>query len=1118
MSPAPGPFDEGGRDGFLTGLNPVQREAATHADGPLLIVAGAGSGKTKVLTTRIAHLIQDRGISPFEILAITFTNKAADEMKHRVGALVGPVAEKMWVSTFHSACVRILRRNGHHLGYTSSFTIYDQADAVRLTSYVLRDKNIDAKKFPPRSVHAIISQAKNDLVSAGEYESRARTIYEKRIGEVYVEYQTRLRAANAMDFDDLLVKTVELFRTCPEVLTHYQTRFKHLLVDEYQDTNAAQNEMVILLAKEHRNICVVGDSDQCLPPDTVVRTVDGPKPIADIKVGDEVVGTLGSTIAQPGRVQHVKQGHYTGRMFEVSTHSGAVLRGTPHHIVPADTSLPAEQWLVYLMNRTDRGWRVGLTKTVRANSDGLEDVGFRVRVNQEHADAIWVLKVCASRAEAAYWEAWYSATYGLPTALFHGVGRNLAMDEAWLAKLWDSLDTDSAAKALLLDADLHPDLPHHRPQSGYRRRSLNFTMYGDRRSVGGGPYHRVQWSSTRAELIDRVRAVPGWTVRPGRKGGWRVETSRKDYGEAIALARQLADVAGLEIRSRAMIDRKPYPFTPLSHLHPGMKVLVHAEDGRLIEDAVVTVTSDFYDGPVYDLEVDRTHTYVAGGVLVHNSIYRFRGADIRNILEFENAFPDAHVIVLEQNYRSTQTILDAANAVIANNAMRKPKALWTEQVGGELITRYHAEDERDEALYVVHEMGKLHDQEHYRWADMAVFYRTNAQSRAIEEELGRRNIPYKVVGGTRFYDRKEIKDLLAYLRAVTNQADEVSLKRVVNTPKRGVGDTSLGRLDNWAAARNATYTEAMEHAAEAGVTGKALGGIRQVLDLLEDLRAVAADGSSPATILELVCDRTGYVAELEAERSVESAGRLENIAELVSAARQYDNVAQFLEDVSLVADTDEVDADGSSVILMTLHTAKGLEYPAVFLIGLEDGVFPHLRSLGEPDELEEERRLCYVGITRARERLYLTNAWCRTLWGSTQYNPPSRFLKEIPEELMTIVEGGRRSAQRERQRGFGFGGGRGGGSSGAGPGWGGGRDAIADAAWRAGQGQQSTPAKTKGAEQLGLKVGDDVVHGKFGEGVILEVRGAGDKAEATIRFPGVGEKILLLAWAPLKKA
>jgi len=737
-SPA-NPFDQD----YLSGLNPVQRAAATHAEGPLLIVAGAGSGKTKVLTTRIAHLIAAGGVSPFEILAITFTNKAADEMKHRVGALVGPVAQKMWVSTFHSACVRILRRDAHHLGFNSSFTIYDQADAVRLTGYVLRDQNVDPKKFPPRAIHALISQAKNDLIGAEAYALRATGIYEKRIADVYREYQARLRSANAMDFDDLLVQAVELFRAHPDVLANYQQRFKHLLVDEYQDTNAAQNELVILLAKEHRNICVVGDSDQ--------------------------------------------------------------------------------------------------------------------------------------------------------------------------------------------------------------------------------------------------------------------------------------------------------------------------------------------------------------------SVYRFRGADIRNILEFETAFPDSHVIVLEQNYRSTQTILDAANAVIAQNALRKPKALWTEQVGGELITRYHAEDERDEALWLVHEMARLHDHEHYRWGDLAVFYRTNAQSRAVEEELARRGVPYKVVGGTKFYDRREIKDLLAYLRAVVNPADEVSIKRAANSPKRGIGDTSVNRLDNWAASHGATFAEAMAAAPAAGVTGKALKGIGEVLTLLSDLRAVLADGTGPGTLLELICERSGYTAELEAERSVESAGRLENIAELVGQARQYDDVGQFLEAVSLVADTEEADPDESSVILMTLHTAKGLEFPVVFLIGMEDGVFPHLRSLGDPDELEEERRLCYVGITRARERLYLSNAWCRTLWGSTQYNPPSRFLKEIPEELMVMVEGGRRRAERERQRGFGFGGGR---------------TAVAEAAYRSGQ---ATPAKTKGAETLGLRTGDGVVHGKWGEGVILDISGQGDKAEAVVRFPSVGEKVLLLAWAPLKK-
>ncbi|MBV9283051.1 MAG: UvrD-helicase domain-containing protein, partial [Acidimicrobiia bacterium] len=665
------------------------------------------------------------------ILAITFTNKAADEMKTRVEALVGPVAQRMWVSTFHSACVRILRRDAQRLGYKSSFTIYDQADAERLTTYVLRDLNIDPKRFPPRSVHAVISQAKNDLVDFDTYGEQAKTIYERRIAQVYAEYQRRLLANSAMDFDDLLMVTVDLLRTQPDVLGHYQRRFKHILVDEFQDTNKAQNELVLLLAKEHRNICVVGDSDQ--------------------------------------------------------------------------------------------------------------------------------------------------------------------------------------------------------------------------------------------------------------------------------------------------------------------------------------------------------------------SVYKFRGADIRNILEFEEAFPDSTLVVLEQNYRSTQTILDAANAIIANNLMRKPKALWTEQVGGELIERYFAEDEHDEARWLVQEVHRLHDQA-YRWGDMAVFYRTNAMSRVVEEELVRAEVPYRVIGGTRFYERREVKDALAYLRALINPTDEVSLKRIINVPKRGVGDTSLGRIDAWANSHRTTFAEALDHAEEAGVHGRALTGIRELVDLLEDLRAVD-DG--PRVVLEAILDRTGYAAELENTRSLEAQGRLENLAELVGVAGEHESIEEFLEAVSLVADQDELADDDSTVVLMTLHTAKGLEFPTVFVVGLEDGVFPHLRSLGEPDELEEERRLCYVGITRARERLYLSNAWSRSLFGSTQYHPPSRFLKEIPEHLTTMVEGGRQARLAER-----------------------GRSSIVDAALR---GRGATPVRTTGAENLGLRVGDDVMHGKWGEGVVLEVIGDGDKAEGIVRFASVGEKRLLLAWAPLKK-
>ncbi|MGH9281300.1 MAG: DNA helicase PcrA [Acidimicrobiales bacterium] len=727
-------------DDTLAGLNPVQREAVLHEGGPLLIVAGAGSGKTRVLTHRIAHLVRERGVSPFAILAITFTNKAADEMKSRVGALVGPVARRMWVSTFHAACVRILRRDGGRLGYRSSFTIYDEADANRLTSYVLRDLDIDAKKFTPRAVHGAISVAKNELVDGATYRDRARTVYEKRIADVYTEYQARLRSASAMDFDDLLMVTVELLRSHPDVLDHYAERFAHLLVDEYQDTNRAQNELVLLLGSRHRNVCVVGDSDQ--------------------------------------------------------------------------------------------------------------------------------------------------------------------------------------------------------------------------------------------------------------------------------------------------------------------------------------------------------------------SVYRWRGADIRNILQFEEAYPDATTIVLEQNYRSTQTILDAANALIANNAMRKPKALWTEQVGGEVISRYHAEDEHDEAAWVVGEMRRLHDRHDLTWGEMAVFYRTNAQSRVVEERLVRADIPYRVVGGARFFDRREVKDVLAYLKAAANPSDEVSLKRIVNLPKRGVGDTTVARLDTWASSRGLTFGDALEQAEAAGVTGRALGGLGELRALLAGLRALVEDGASPEKLASEVLDRTGYRHELEVEGTLEAAGRLENVAELVGVAGEHETLDAFLEAVSLVSDADELDGDESKVVLMTLHTAKGLEYPAVFLLGLEEGVFPHLRSLGEPADLEEERRLCYVGVTRARQRLYLAHAWCRTLWGSTRYNPPSRFLAEIPEELTEVVAGSHIRTPST--------------AGGAAH-----RREVVEAALR---GRVATPARTTGAEDLGLRVGEDVVHGKWGEGVILEIIGSGDKAEAVVRFPGLGEKCLLLAWSPLKRA
>ena len=734
------------------GLNPAQIDAVTHPGGPILVVAGAGSGKTRVLTHRIAYLIDELGVSPFALLAITFTNKAAQEMKHRVGALVGPVADKMWVSTFHSACARILRYEHEAIDFPSSFTIYDQADSVRLTRYILNDFGFDPRQMPPRSIHAAISAAKNEMIGVSQYKDQAANVFERRIGEIYDEYQQRLRRAGAMDFDDLLGTTVNLLRQQPDVLDRYRRRFEHVLVDEYQDTNQVQNELVLLLGQEHRNVFVVGDADQ--------------------------------------------------------------------------------------------------------------------------------------------------------------------------------------------------------------------------------------------------------------------------------------------------------------------------------------------------------------------SVYRFRGADIRNILEFERAFEDATVVLLEQNYRSTQRILSAANAVIANNLARKPKNLWSDQSDGERIVRFCASDEYDEARWVVREAYRLHDDEQCRWDEMAVFYRTNAQSRVVEELLMEAGVPYQLIGGTRFYDRREIKDALAYLRVTVNPGDAVSLLRALNTPKRGVGDGSVAKLAAWADAHGLTLMDALTHAPEAGVKGRALSGINAFLKMIAEAREKLDDG--PVAVLEHLLETSGYLDQLEAEAasettgetdvSVQAQGRLENLDELISVASESDNVSDFLELVSLVSDTDEM-ADDSMLTLMTLHSAKGLEYPVVFLIGMEEGIFPHIRSITEPDELEEERRLAYVGITRARQRLYLTHAWTRNVHGASMYNAPSRFLDEIPEEL---VDNRGSSRTRYRQSGYGqdtdqeartFAG----------------RERVVDAALAA-----RTPVEAD-PNPVHLVVGDDVNHAKFGLGVVTDVKGTGGNAEITVNFTTAGSKVLMASFARLEK-
>jgi DNA helicase-2/ATP-dependent DNA helicase PcrA len=708
-------------DQYLADLNPAQREAVLATEGPVLVVAGAGSGKTRVLTYRIAHLVAAVGVKPQEILAITFTNKAAGEMRERLGSVVGDIARTMWVMTFHSACGRILRREAPRLGYRSNFTIYDQADQVRLVKQCLEELDRDPKRFVPRGIHAQISNAKNQLVSPEEYKSRVASFFDQTVADVYELYQRRLLSSNAADFDDLLMLTVEVLDRFPDARKKWQKAFRYVLVDEYQDTNHAQYRLLQLLAGEHRNVFAVGDPDQ--------------------------------------------------------------------------------------------------------------------------------------------------------------------------------------------------------------------------------------------------------------------------------------------------------------------------------------------------------------------SIYAFRGADIRNIMEFERDFGGAKQIALEQNYRSSNAILRAANAVISENRERKPKNLWSELGEGDPVRVIEVEDEHAEARFVASEIAGLVD-EGFSGSEIAIFYRTNAQSRVLEDVLVRQDIPYQVIGGPKFYERAEIKDAIAYLQVIDNPSDAISLTRIANRPRRGIGDASLARLQTYADAHGLPLWEALEHPEEAGCGGAPLKAIARFRTLMQSAMAGAPELSVPG-LLERVLEQSGYLEALEAERTIEAHGRTENLMELVGVAREYQesveepSLSEFLQQISLYSDQDALEEERSLVTLMTLHNAKGLEFRVVFLIGMEEGVFPHSRSI-EEQGLEEERRLCYVGLTRAQERLVLTHAAARSLWGSRGYNMPSRFLDELPQEEIE-------------------------------------RDRLRPSSWTG----YGAPTVTVRRDVPSLSTGDSVRHSTLGEGVVTAIAADGI---VTVRFADDGvERRLMLEYAPLEK-
>ncbi|MDQ0300481.1 DNA helicase-2/ATP-dependent DNA helicase PcrA [Salibacterium salarium] len=736
---------------MLNGMNPEQKEAVQHTEGPLLVMAGAGSGKTRVLTHRIAYLIREKGIPPYSILAITFTNKAAREMKDRVSELVGPVAQDIWMSTFHSMCVRILRRDIDRIGYNRNFSILDSSDQQSVIRQILKDQNIDSKKFDARGILGMISSAKNVLEPPEKFIERAEGPFEETAADVYKEYQRRLRSNHALDFDDLIMMTIRLFRQVPEVLAFYQRKFQYIHVDEYQDTNRAQYTLVKLLADSHRNLCVVGDSDQ--------------------------------------------------------------------------------------------------------------------------------------------------------------------------------------------------------------------------------------------------------------------------------------------------------------------------------------------------------------------SIYKWRGADIENILSFEKDYEEAQTILLEQNYRSTQTILKAANEVIQNNLGRKPKKLWTDNEEGKNIHYFRSADERDEAVYIVERIKEAVQSGTFDYSDIAILYRTNAQSRIIEEMFLKSNINYNMIGGTKFYDRKEIKDVLAYLRLVANPDDDISLTRIINVPKRGIGATTVDKIANYANAQDISMFTALQEAEQIGLGASPTKKLRSFAEQLGHWIQMQ-EYLSVTELVEELLEKTGYRDALKEDKSLESQSRLENIDEFMSVTQDFEkknddvSLIAFLTDLALVADMNQSDEEEeeSAVIMMTLHSAKGLEFPVVFLTGMEEGIFPHSRSLFENEEMEEERRLAYVGITRAEQELHLTHSYMRQLYGRTQVNPMSRFIEELPKEVIDKDDDETPDWMKNN----------GGTSQKISP-----FEQKRQAAVSPSRGR--TISTSHGGSNFDWQVGDKAEHKKWGTGTVVSLKGEGEEIELDIAFPTEGIKRLYAKFAPITK-
>lgn len=871
------------------GLNPEQARALDVTEGPLLILAGAGSGKTKTLTHRIAHLIAHEGVWPNEILAVTFTNKAAKEMRERLSALLDQPNTRgfmPWMGTFHGICVRILRAEGASIGVQSNFVIYDEDDRQGLIKQAMKELSISSDQVKPRVVSAAISSAKNDLVDPEAYMAAAQYPNQQAIGRVYELYERLRDTAGALDFDDLLMETVRLLRDAPEVRARYRTQFKHILIDEYQDTNAAQYAIVKSLVNEQQNICVVGDDWQCFPAGSLVDTPDGPTAIETLRRGDTVLSAAGYGKATTGTVTRLRKVPFDGQLVRATTASGKTIECTPKHIVFGRS----EETDKYVSNSTTRG--------------------------------------------------------------------------------------------------------------GQRHSVINVVLFGDKRQTVRTPWSasRISVQTSDPKVIESLRQQ-GVAVRAGKGDSLRAEWHNTDYGavEERVAAMTIPDQSTV-MRYTFMTDKK-FLFMPASQLRADMAVPV-LQNGQVVEDTIVAIDRVPYKGTAYDLDIDKVHNYSVGGVVSHNSVYSWRGADFKNILNFERDFPGAVVVKLEQNYRSTEAILDAAHNVITKNVERTDKKLWTDVGKGTPVEVQAVYDEAEEAFAVASRVSAQVAIGARRYDDFAVLYRTNAQSFAFERAFLQHRIPYHIVGGVRFYDRKEIKDIIAYLRLIYQPNDRMSFSRIVNIPKRSIGAASFEKFIQWQAMSGMDIISALVNAEQtSSITPrakKALGGLGE---LLRAIQTMVESGASPSDIIERLVQRTGY-RDYILDGTPQAEDREANLGVLMSDAQSFAALPDFLEEVALMSSAD-TNANEPSVTLMTLHAAKGLEFPVVFMVGMEDGLFPSSRALEEgPKQLEEERRLCYVGMTRAREELHLSYAGSRMQFGSRSYGTPSRFLSDMGYELV----------------------------------------------------------------------------------------------------------------------